>query len=489
MLLRIGLLLICLCNAPAMSIDSNKSTCDIHEFCKDKSTDVARIFCISSVVYQNAPSGTKSLDRGVIVYENSQGWGNCVNGLYTLLPFAAMLGRRVVINIPYYRACFLPVQGSANWSPVSNNNERDSDVLHKDIEFALHGSGHTRLEGVKAWADRVSLGDLKYSAHNLHTYVNGPQLQVNSCIQKALPGNASCLEDRARAAVLPAVVHRPSPQLCKALSAIRKRLKLPELSPGTEPRPGAFGLRSPGIYLLALHFRGYPQGFEGIGDDPSVRTSQRDFGPFMDAAEIVAGAAAKVAACREQKLMIYFATDHARALRKTVEGRLMKYGRVVFGLREHEVGHVNPVYSAESLKEIARKREKCEEEEGPRQGGRELSFDSCHFMAKPSRSEEERSLHQIMGMAEWWILAQSHLLMSSGVSSFSDTASDVGLGSHGVMERFAYLSQSKNDSGAEFVRYRVRKDMEGDCREIYAVDREVAKKCPNHGHGTENGGR
>ena len=208
----------------------------------------------------------------------------------------------------------------------------------------------------------------------------------------------------------------------------------------------------------------------------------------MDAAEVVAGAAAEVATCRGQKLMIYFATDHARALRKSVEGRLTKYGRVVFGLRESEVGHVNPVYSAESLKAIARKREQCEQEEGPRHG-RKLSIDSCHFMAKPSRSDEERSLHQLMGIAEWWILAQSQWLTSSGVSSFSDTAADVGLGSHGMMGRFAYLSQRVNGSGAEFVRYRVRRDLEGDCSEVFAADKEEAGRCPNLGHNVKSGGR
>jgi len=264
MLRIVGLLLTYVCSAQTMS---NESACDIHEFCKDTSSNIEQIQCVSSTVYRNVPVGTKSVDRGLIIYENSQGWGNCVNGLYTVFPFAAMLGRRVVINIPYYRACFLPVDGSVSWALIPNQMEKDYDMLHKDIEFALHGSGHTKPEGAKAWADRIRSGNLTYSAHNLHTYVNGPQLQVNSCLQEALPGNAACLEERARGAVLPAVVHRPSPQLCKALSSIRKRLKLPELPPGSEPRPGAFGLRSPGFYLLALHFRGYPQGFEGIGDN------------------------------------------------------------------------------------------------------------------------------------------------------------------------------------------------------------------------------
>lgn len=480
MLLKARLLLVFLSFANnSSSAETQKGTCDINSSCSGASTEHERVLCISSVVYRNLP--IDDVDRGVIVYENGQGWGNCVNGLYTLFPFAATLGRRVIINIPYYRACFLPIDGNADWAPVFRNIETDSDKLHRDIEFALYGSGHSQYKGVEEWVEGVRTGTVHYSAQNLYTYVNGPQLKLNPCLLSALPGNVACLEERARAVVLPAVVQRPSPVLCRALSTIRKRLQIPDLPTGSEPRPGAFALRSPGMYILSLHFRGYPQGFEGIGNDPTIRKALRDFGPFVDAAEIVAGAAAKVAACRGLELMIYFATDHARALRKPVEKRLSKYGKVAFGLQETEVGHVNPEFDAESLSEIARKRETCKKEEGPLHG-RELSFDSCHFMAEPSKSEEERNLHQVMGMAEWWILAQSHWLMSSGGSTYSETAADVGLGAQGVMERFAYLSQITNGTGAEHVQYRVRKDSEGDCKEIFAADTKEAKTCPNHGH-------
>ncbi len=50
--------------------------------------------------------------------------------------------------------------------------------------------------------------------------------------------------------------------VCPLLSVIRKRLNLPALAPGSEPAPGAYGLGTPGYYLIGLHFRAMPLGFE-----------------------------------------------------------------------------------------------------------------------------------------------------------------------------------------------------------------------------------
>jgi hypothetical protein len=43
---------------------------------------------------------------------------------------------------------------------------------------------------------------------------------------------------------------------------IRRRLHLPALAPGSESSPGAHGLGTPGYYLIGLHFRAMPLGFE-----------------------------------------------------------------------------------------------------------------------------------------------------------------------------------------------------------------------------------
>jgi hypothetical protein len=266
------------------------------------------------------------------------------------------------------------------------------------------------------------------------------------------------------------------------LSTIRKRLELPELTLGAEPRPGAWGLRTPGYYLLALHFRSFPQGFEGFTNDESVWRAGKHFAPFMAASEIIAERAVKIAECRGLKLVVYFATDHARALRNTVQQRLSRFGRVMFGLEEKEVGHVIPMFTKADKQKLEEKQASCTRaEEHP--GHNSSNYGSCHFMAVPSATEEERNLHQVMGMAEWWILAQSHWLVSAG-STYSGTAANVGLGPQGVMERFDQLDHFENGTGTKYMIQHVRRDLDGEdpCKPVFAADPAEASKCPNRGH-------
>ena len=96
------------------------------------------------------------------------------------------------------------------------------------------------------------------------------------CIAAALPIYGRCVEeltaDRGHyfagdtLASLPAfyaLFRRPAPRLARRLAGVRERLGLPP-APAEEPRPGAWGLRAPGHYMLAFHFRAVPLGFEPL---------------------------------------------------------------------------------------------------------------------------------------------------------------------------------------------------------------------------------
>lgn len=128
---------------------------------------------------------------------------------------------------------------------------------------------------------------------------------------------------------------RPSPTLCDVVLQIRDRLALPRDSPG-EPRPGAWGLRGSTHYVLALHFRAVPKGFEPTPDTTEI-TRTKLFSAFLENTAAAAAEALTIAQCRGLKLLIYLATDHPKALRPAVQRALSPFGEVVFGLKEEEV--------------------------------------------------------------------------------------------------------------------------------------------------------
>ena len=419
------------------------------------------------------------------LFHRRAGWGNCVNGLTTTLPFDVALGRRVIINIPYYNMCFLPPDGSPEWPELP---KKPSISLFKGINEYFAGiNGPDRSQESKRrsgeWLHGLENGTMQFNDPAYFSFLNGPSENLlNQCLRAAFPGNESCINQRAFQLSFSAIFSRPSPVLKDALTTIRSRLALPELSLGVESQPGAWGLRTPGYYILGLHFRSFPQGFEGFTNNADVWRAGKHFAPFMEASEIIAKHAKEIVECRGLQLLIYFATDHARALRSTVEQHLSQYGRVMFGLEEKEVGHVIPMFTKEDKQILEKKKQACKKnEEHP--GFNSSNYGSCHFMAVPSESNEERKLHQIMGMAEWWILAQSHWLVSAG-STYSGTAANVGLGPMGVMERFDQLDHFENGSGTKFMLQHVRRDLEGKdpCKPIFAADPLEALKCPNHGH-------
>lgn len=116
-----------------------------------------------------------------------------------------------------------------------------------------------------------------------------------------------------------------------------------------EPIPGMFGLRVPGVYVMSIHFRRVPLGFEPLA--PMLNSDQHRqwrvdmLKDFWGAARRSAKKARKIARCRNQTLLIYFATDDVANLRPKATQELSKYGRVVFGPKPSEVGHMTPQWS------------------------------------------------------------------------------------------------------------------------------------------------
>ena len=71
----------------------------------------------------------------------------------------------------------------------------------------------------------------------------------------------------------------------------------------------------------------------------------RDLEYFWNNAEKHAAKAKEIAACRNETLLIYLATDDAENQRGVAVEKLSGYGRVVYGLTEEEVGHPYPGYT------------------------------------------------------------------------------------------------------------------------------------------------
>ena len=130
---------------------------------------------------------------------------------------------------------------------------------------------------------------------------------------------------------------RPGPFIERALDKIRTRLALP-------PGDAHSGLRSEGFYILALHFRRIPVGFEPLALDLNsgrqLEMRLTALRGFWEYAKKAARQAKALAACRKQELIIYFASDDIE-LRPTAREMLSPIGRVVFGLQDDEVGHVS----------------------------------------------------------------------------------------------------------------------------------------------------
>jgi hypothetical protein len=279
----------------------------------------------------------------------------------------------------------------------------------------------------------------------------------------------------------------PTALMVRHLSEMRKRLSLPPLVPGFEPTPGAWGLHTPGYYILALHFRMIPLGFEPLSvmlNEPGHLVPRRaTLAKFWTRAEQAAKDAAALAACRNETLLIYFATDDPEGLREEAVARLRAHGRVVFGLTEDEIGHNAPHWTPESQSSVDKKKSAVRATVGDAGGGADAKQCSSKrrradataaggtppTLADPARDAKATQRHADMAMVEWWALASAQWLVTEGTSSFAVTAGSWGLGPGGRMERM--------DSGP-LATFRIHWERD-DCPPAGAADPLQEEKCPN----------
>ena len=288
------------------------------------------------------------------------------------------------------------------------------------------------------------------------------------------------------------VFKKPTKLMIDHLKRIRKNLWLPELESGLEPNPGAWGLYTPGYYLFALHFRMIPLGFEPLSvmlnEADQLKRKLKDLQEFWNTAKRLASEAKQIATCRNETLLIYFATDDAENLRPQAAEQLGQYGRVVFGLDADEVGHMSPQWIGSSEKEVDDKKAAVLEKKKAAAAAKESTCSAedagagkCEAppppadlehkvnVVSPARGAHATRKHRDMALVEWWILANAQWLATTRYSSYSATAAAWGLGPGGRMERMEL-------HGRPVFRIDWSRD---DCRAAGAADPAQAAECPN----------
>jgi hypothetical protein len=289
-------------------------------------------------------------------------------------------------------------------------------------------------------------------------------LQQNECARAVLGRFLSC----ARESYLGMQAHnipfvqtffaRPSPELVRILSVMRRRAGLPSVGPESESAPGHGGLRTPGHYMIAFHFRRIPLNFEpmsGFLNEPQHRDWRINaLDGFWETGKTKIRKAAQLAKCRNQTLLIYFATDDIRNLRPLAQKHWSDLGgRLIFGAPDASVGHMTAFW---------RENDVVHQE----------SADAHHLHrpAQIARSPHSQRRHAAWGVAEWWVLGNADWLVTSTGSNYAATSVAHGLGPAGRMERY-------DDNGRPVFR---RSWNNGNyCQRVFAVDPIHAKTCPH----------
>ncbi len=193
---------------------------------------------------------------------------------------------------------------------------------------------------------------------------------------------------------------KPSAAMAELMALLRQRVGLPELAPGLEPYPGAWGLRTPGYYIFSMHFRNLPNGFEQFELDEGLRKRRNEqLEYFWEHAVKFAEKAKEIAACRQEQLVLYFGADDA-SLRSTATHKLQHVGKVKFGLKKREIGHMSPNYM----------------------GG---VHDDATARARMAE----------LGMAEWWAFVHSQWVVTTVESNFVRPGVSVGMNPRNILER------------------------------------------------------
>lgn len=408
-------------------------------------SELERWQCVGDFLFAPFPKGTPG-DEQYFVEHNcyGTGWGNSVRALFTTASLALLTGRRLIIRNHAFERTFLQPS-----HPNVSDWVHNSPVLHDNDIFSYADHGQHEGDFLK-WVNVLKTKPVKAMNNGVKHVMGGgmcggwrPPMTDTDCLDSVLPhfmhhcvrhGNID--DDQIQVPFFYTTFARPSSVMVNALRKVRRRLNLPILAPGLEHAPGAWGLRTPGYYIVSMHFRNIPDGFEPFTLDAERRQRRIDlYVGFLQHAVQYAKEATKVAACRNETLLMYFASDDIK-LRAQATKELSPYARVVFGLDESEVGHMTPQF----------------------------------------REDDEKKREEIanFSMVEWWILANSNWLLSTFETSFSRVVAGWGMGPRGVMERMDIIQG--NYPGSQVTR---RRDwFAPGCNQVYAADPAHRKSCP-----------
>eukprot|EP00606_Chrysophyceae_sp_TOSAG23-5_P000654 GSChrysophyteH2.ASY1.ANO1.801.1 assembled CDS len=453
--------------------------------CAELPTEIQRWNCLQRFVLAPIPRG-KNPDVYYYVKQDcgGVGWGNNIRSIANSFALAALLGRRLIIGHFIYtkmflRPTFAPLQLPLNDTMLSDSGESSLYDQYSDWNYGLS----------------QDIDEFVYSATVLRTGMCGGDKNMitkTNCLATTMPDFVSCAEGKKKdvhgrsspSSVMPGnalpapfmymIAQRPSLLLRERLLQIRKKLELPPLPANTEPEPGQWGLRTPGYFILGLHIRNHPIGFERLAIDlnqgRSYENKKGHVQAYFNKAQEIARRAAEIAKCRNETLLIYFATDDAPNLRPIATEKLSAHGRVVFGLDASEVGHMSSGWN--DVDEAAFQRiKRFQSLDGEKSYGnhtervewlaqKEIEIaqakaagtyveprkNETFNMVEMDHSNEARDTHAEMAMTEWFVLAHTNWLVGNSGSSYAETAGALGLSPLGNMERLDMYSKGNSVS-------------------------------------------
>ena len=478
------------------TVSAVPEVCPVKACAQKKSTELEKWECVSDFLFREPDSSRRFVEQQC----HGLGWGNSISSLSITVELAALLGARVI---------FTSERNLGRLWRLPRDFQLDQSHTPRSWSYKVDEK-HPEYYG--RWIEKISTSDSEFDGFNntvLQPAICGKDIrviQLAKCISEALPVFGQCVKDMKSKYFeldtivnLPAffaVFRTPTQLMAQYLREIRTRLSLPQLDANQEPSPGAWGLYTPGFYLLAFHYRNIPLGFEPLSvmlnEGHYLESKAADLRAFWSKAAAYAQQAQGIARCRSETLLIYFATDDAANLRPVAERVLGPFGRVLFGLDEGDVGHMRPQWSPDAERkvedktaEVLRRRAaggaSCAADAATvtdaNGGGGELEGacaggDAGIHVVSPPRSAEATLRHRDMSLAEWWVLGSAQWLATTRHSSFSNTAAWFGLGPAGRMERFELNARPVP---------RVDWSAAGPpaCRTVGAADPEQARRCPN----------
>jgi len=507
------------------------------QHCTELENELERWDCIGRHLYNTLEPGVDPLNGFYMQHDcHRVGWGNSVRGFFVTAFMALLTGRRLTLYHSQFNRMFSPpYDASAEWDYGLERRlaEQEAHAAKKrtPAELRYHLEMHlsqrwdyspaSHAERVQHWqhwttaltdtelADTSKFKKYFTAPVMLSSMCGGSNLFVDKmdCLKWALPKFYDCLvappQQPGKERGLPMSIghsvpafyfsfRRPGPLLIKNIQLVRLRLGLPQLQEGMESAPGQWGIRTPGVYLLALHFRSIPVGFEPLGVDmqrgKQGRRRKELLHAFWVHAKKSAEHAKAIAACRGEELMIYLATDDPYNLRSVAEEKLGHIGRVVFGLDIDDVGHMTPYWNEKHHKNVQQVLRT-----GSLQGIRgdpSLAGDVNKELNVPQeqrlsykdfslhlgdRSEKAQERHGDWAITEWFLLSNAHWLIGHSGSAFAETAAILGLSPLGAMERFDMIHELSYQATS------YRNDWDGAdlCRVVHAADPQWRETCPN----------